>query len=196
MEPILFFAVAAIAVVALSVLNARRRSAWARETFMPLAATVNGRVTAPRLGTPSLRFQAARGEAKLRETRQKVGDVTGRHLALRLPAATAEGEVTRIRTKPTQVVYTKGEVLTGGTGLPDRWHVQSTHPERVRALLDAGLRALLLGLEDRRRVSIEIRNERVTIRWGHPVDAASARALLELGRRIDEILDRRPSPVS
>ncbi|MBW3554840.1 MAG: hypothetical protein KY466_15110 [Gemmatimonadetes bacterium] len=190
MEPLILFGVMVLAVVALAVHNARRNTARARELFTPLAAELGGRVTAPKLGTPSLRFAVPGGEAKMSLLRQKGTEVTIRHLRLRLPAAVPEEEVTRIRTRPTRVVHTRGEVLEGGTGLPDRWRIQSTHPSEARSLIDGEVRRLLSDVEEHRRVAVEIRNGRITIRWGEPVDAPAARRLLELGRAVRESLER------
>lgn len=171
-------------------MQSRRRASWARELFGPLAARVGGRVTAPRIGTPSLRLQTPGGEAKLSLLRQKGQEVSATHLRLRIPASTAEGEVTRVRTKPTRVTHVKGEVLDRGTGLPDRWHVQSTHPSRARALLDGEVGRRLAAVDGSRRVAVELRQERVTIRWGEPVDPASALELLELGTALREAAGR------
>ncbi len=194
MESLLLFAAVTVAVLALGIYNARRNAARAREIFQPLAEEVGGRVTAPKLGAPSFRFPVPRGEAKMSLRRQKGTEVTIHHLRLRLPGAAAEDEVTRIRTKPTRVIHTKGEVLTGGTGLAEHWHVQSTHPSRARNMIDGEVRRLLSRVERHRRVEVEIRQGRITIRWGVPLDLPAARRLFELGRAVRDSLDRQGGP--
>ena len=109
------------------------------------------------------------------------------------PLASEVG-VSRIRTKPTRVIHTKGEVREGGTGLPERWHVQSTHPARVRSLLDDEVRGILAEVEEHRRVAVEVRDGRISILWGQPLDVAAGRRLLRLGRALRESLERQGGP--